>query len=218
MDARTQRRLRRERERELNFLVKEIQSAVPVIYMGQPEDFIYLWQNGLAEDIKNGNNEEWFGTKYFTLLSVIKDWGKKCTRYVEEFIEDFGPLGRDTIIYCSNPIDDFYHEDIKKQIQKMDTFQKKLDELYPNKFGLSCKSGETEYDNLMSELENIIPPGNLYEDQRPDADNVEILIMFGKKYHLKVENYAAAAGEAGGMPGGAPAPAEDEGPKIEEVD
>jgi len=186
MDARTQRRLKRNRVRELNFLVEEIQSAVPVIYMGQPEDFIYLWQNVLAEDIQNGNNENWFGTKYFTLLSVIKDWGKECTEYIDEVIEDFeGDNGGDEIIYCSNPVDDFRHEDIQKQIQKMDTFQKKLDELCPNKFGLSRKSGETEYDNLLNELENITPPGNLYKYQRPSDDKVEKLIIFCNKYRLK---------------------------------
>tara|TARA_B100000427_G_C15359853_1_gene529354 strand:- start:140 stop:757 length:618 start_codon:yes stop_codon:yes gene_type:complete len=185
MDARTQRRLKRNRVRELNFLVEEIQSAVPVIYMGQPEDFIYLWQNVLAEDIQNGNNENWFGTKYFTLLSVIKDWGKERTKYIDEVIEDFeGDNGGDEIIYCSNPVDDFRHEDIQKQIQKMDMFQKKLDELYTNKFSLSRKSGETEYDNLLNELRCLKPPGKFWR-RGPSDNNVEKLLMFCNKYRLK---------------------------------
>ena len=67
----------------------------------------------------------------------------------------------------------------------MDVFQKKLDELYTNKFSLSRKSGETEYDNLLNELEDIEPLGNLYEYQGESDNYVEILLIFCKKYRLK---------------------------------
>ena len=184
MDARTQRRLRREREREVYSLAEEILNFIPK-KLTENKDFVYL-KNKLVKDIQNGNNQDWVGTKYFTLLSVIKHWGKKCTRYIEEFVEDFnGPCRNDYTIYCSNPVDDFHHEDIQKQIQKMNVFQKKLDELYTNKFSLSRKSGETEYDNLLNELEDIEPLGNLYEYQGESDNYVEILLIFCKKYRLK---------------------------------
>ena len=71
MDARTQRRLRRERERELPNLAEDILNFLPKKLI-ENNDFESL-KNKLVKDIQNGNNEKWIGTKFFTVLSVIKD-------------------------------------------------------------------------------------------------------------------------------------------------
>ena len=78
MDARTQRRLRRVGVKELPSLAEEILNLLPKKLI-ENNDFTSL-KNKLVEDIQNGNNEKWVGTKFFTVLSVIKDWcdEKKC--------------------------------------------------------------------------------------------------------------------------------------------
>ena len=159
MDARTQRRLRRERGRELPALAEEILNLLPKKLI-ENNDFESL-KNKLVKDIQNGNNEKWIGTKFFTVLSVIKDWcdEKKCYIYNIEPTElQHSWNDREDVVpwhgYYSLPtacLSDFHNDD-KELIYKSYLFQKKLNELYPNKFTLSNK---TEYKKLWNELEDL---------------------------------------------------------------
>lgn len=169
MDARTQRQLRREQERELPVLAEEILNLLPKKLI-ENNDFESL-KNKLVKDIQNGNNEKWIGTKFFTVLSVIKDWcdEKKCYIYKIDPAElqrswndrecvvlyeiKTGERGVRQWQYSlpTACVSGFYNDD-KELIYKSYLFQKKLNELYPNKFTLSNK---TEYKNLWNELDKL---------------------------------------------------------------
>ena len=151
MDARTQRRLRRERERELPNLVEDILNLLPKKLI-ENNDFASL-KNKLMENIQNGNNEKWIGTKFFTVLTVIKDWSddKECgftgnaepaemQRRWDDYEEVVPWAG-----YYWLPGSCFFKfkNNDRKLIYKSYLFQKKLNELYPNKFTLSNKTEDT---------------------------------------------------------------------------
>ena len=144
MDTRTQRRLRRERERELPNLVEDILNLLPKKLI-ENNDFASL-KNKLMENIQNGNNKKWIGTKFFTVLSVIKDWSDEKLHEISEGYheepEDYSP--------CSL-LSDFGGAD-EELINKSYLFQKKLNELYPNKFTLSNRY---DYKKLGNELNNL---------------------------------------------------------------
>ena len=160
MDARTQRRLRRERERELPNLAEDILNLLPKKLI-ENNDFASL-KNKLMEDIQNGNKKKWIGTKFFTVLSVIKDWNddKECgltgnaePAEMQRRWDDYEEVVPWAGYYClpGSCCSEFNGNDAEL-IYKSYLFQKKLNELYPNKFTLSNK---TEYKKLWNELEDL---------------------------------------------------------------
>ena len=144
MDARTQRRLRRERERELPNLAEDILNLLPKKLI-ENNDFESL-KNKLVENIQNGNNKKWIGTKFFTVLSVIKDWSDEKLHEISEGHHD------DPENYSPCSLLSDFPSCVEELINKSFLFQKKLNDLYPNKFTLSNK---TEYRKLGNELNNL---------------------------------------------------------------
>ena len=160
MDARTQRRLRREvfkakkaqaeKELTLNNLLTEVADVVMCDGWYGLKMELY-WKNlseagrkrhtigATKQLLKNGVGLPDKVKKYYTTYAVVRDSLKNDWKDCPE----------------NNPL--FKYEvmkNVKKTVEKMDEFQKELDELCPKKCSLYYKSGEDYYNKLMTDLED----------------------------------------------------------------
>ena len=157
MDARTQRRLRREvfkakkahaeKELVLNNLLLEVYDEV----LCDSQTHLGFWKclseadrkqytiGATKQLLKNGVGLPDKVKKYYTTYAVVRDSLKNDWKDCPE----------------NNPL--FKYEvmkNVKKTVEKMEEFQKKLDELCPKKCSIYYKSGEDYYNELMTDLED----------------------------------------------------------------
>jgi len=162
MDARTQRRLRREvfkakkaqaeKELALNDLLTEVADVVVCSgWCGWKMELGWQQSTEAARKKYTMGTTKQLLKNSVNLPKKVKRFKKYYTTYavVREFLKNWYENCPE-----ENPL--FKYEDmenVKKTVEKMDEFQKKLDELCPKKCSLYYKSGDDYYNELMTDLE-----------------------------------------------------------------